>query len=614
MAQYGARMRSQSVAGDAGDEYEKFNQLVIEDPDDFDAWEGLIRSVESTEGGIGRNSSPDAIHAWRTTYDRFLARFPLLFGYWRKYAETSFTIAGTEAAEMVYERGVASCPASVDLWASYCGFKADTSHLQEDVRELFERAANTVGLDFLAHPFWDKYIEFEERNERPDLIFKILDRVIHIPMHQYARYFQRYTAMAATRPLHELVNADVIETFRNDVLNEPVQAVQAGSQQIKMQRGEAEIEREIRLRIADLHKEICHKTQTETAKRWTYEAEVKRPYFHVKPLDEPQLVNWRKYLHFEETEGDFQRIVFLYERCLTTCALYDEFWYRYARWMAAQPGKEEDVRIIYQRGSATFVPIGRPGFRIQFAHWMESQGEVEYARAIFEAVVESLPGNVETVVAWANMERRATPGDVEGAVKVYRDAIDNDLTDLYAKGALSAEWARLLWKVTGSTEEARELFSANADKYLDSKYFWINYLQFEIDQPASEEQHTRITTVIGQIRTKTHLPLPVIKDLTHTYMVYLLEAAPSANMAEYTRLDIEVNGPFSVQLENKKRLREDGDLEMVERRLIAENGHPGVEVDESRVARGESVYERYYREQGEKVPPTEQSGAAPRAS
>jgi pre-mRNA-processing factor 39 len=37
----------------------------------------------------------------RDVYDRFLARFPLFFGYWKKYADLEFSIAGTEAAEMV---------------------------------------------------------------------------------------------------------------------------------------------------------------------------------------------------------------------------------------------------------------------------------------------------------------------------------------------------------------------------------------------------------------------------------------------------------------------------------------------------------------------------------
>ena len=73
----------------------------LENPDTFESWEKLVRAAESLEGGLNRNSSPQAIATTRDAYDRFLAKFPLLFGYWKKYADLEFSIAGTEAAEMV---------------------------------------------------------------------------------------------------------------------------------------------------------------------------------------------------------------------------------------------------------------------------------------------------------------------------------------------------------------------------------------------------------------------------------------------------------------------------------------------------------------------------------
>lgn len=82
-------------------EFEKANRVVVEDPDDFEGWEKLVRIAESLEGGLNRNSSPHAIALTRGVFDRFLAKFPLLFGYWKKYADMEFSIAGTEAAEMV---------------------------------------------------------------------------------------------------------------------------------------------------------------------------------------------------------------------------------------------------------------------------------------------------------------------------------------------------------------------------------------------------------------------------------------------------------------------------------------------------------------------------------
>jgi pre-mRNA-processing factor 39 len=53
------------------------------------------------EGGVTRNSSPSSIELVRNAFNCFLSKFPLFFGYWKKYADLEFAIGGTETAEMV---------------------------------------------------------------------------------------------------------------------------------------------------------------------------------------------------------------------------------------------------------------------------------------------------------------------------------------------------------------------------------------------------------------------------------------------------------------------------------------------------------------------------------
>jgi len=398
-----------------------------------------------------------------------------------------------------------------------------------------------VGLDFLAHPFWDKFIEFEERLESHDRIFAILARIVHIPMHQYARYFEKYRQMAQTRPLTAIAPAGTLTQYQMDVENEG-----AG---YKAGRSQAEVEQELRLRIDNYHLEIFRRTQTETTKRWTYESEIKRPYFHVTDLDESQLANWRKYLDFEESEGDYTRTQFLYERCLVTCAQHDEFWLRYARWMLAQAGKEEEVRNIYQRASCIFVPIALPTTRLQYAYFEEMSGRVDVAKDIHEAILVSLPGHVETIVSLANVTRRQS--DLEAAILVYQTQIASPAIDVSSKAALVAEWANLLWKVKGSPEEARQVFQKHQHWYLESPAFWTNYLRFEISQPTSKDSeqthYDQIRRVVDEILTKSLLPESTIQELVITYMKYLLERGSKDAAKEYMNLDREINGPASVQ-------------------------------------------------------------------
>lgn len=48
----------------------------------------------------------------------------------------------------------------------------------------------------------------------------------------------------------------------------------------------------------------------------TYESNIRRSYFHVKPLDAGQLENWHSYLDFVEMQGDFDSVWFYNFFCL----------------------------------------------------------------------------------------------------------------------------------------------------------------------------------------------------------------------------------------------------------------------------------------------------------
>ena len=78
------------------------------------------------------------------------------------------------------------------------------------------------------------------------------------------------------------------------------------------------------------------------------------PYFHVKALDEGQLKNWRGYLDFEEKDGDLHSVVDLYERCLVPCALYEEFWIRYARYFAKR-NMIAEANEVYSKALSGFL-------------------------------------------------------------------------------------------------------------------------------------------------------------------------------------------------------------------------------------------------------------------
>lgn len=87
----------------------------------------------------------------------------------------------------------------------------------------------------------------------------------------------------------------------------------------------------LRQLVIESRRSVVTVTETEAGKRWTFEENIKRPYFHVKPLESNQIKNWHDYLDFEVAEKQSNRIIFLFERCLVACALYEEFWRKVIR-------------------------------------------------------------------------------------------------------------------------------------------------------------------------------------------------------------------------------------------------------------------------------------------
>lgn len=371
--------------------------------------------------------------------------------------------------------------------------------------------------------------------------------------------------MAGSRTLAELAPQDVLVQFRDEFVQE------SGPKQ----RSERDIEQELRARVDNLHLETFQRTQAETTKRWTYESEVKRPYYHVTELDEAQLVNWRKYLDFEEAEGDYTRAKFLYERCLVTAANYEEFWLRYARWMLAQESKEEEVRSIYQRASCTYVPISHPTVRLFYAQFEESQGRADVAVDIHEAILMQLPNHVETIVSLANLHRRQY--GLTSAVEVLQKYVNNSECTVYTRGALVSEWARMVWKVRGNVEEARFIYQGNEQDYLDCRPFWVSWLEFEMQQPTSEAEevanYKRVKAVYESARRRASSASTLVKDLSALYFAFLKERGGQAAMREFLQLDREINGPSSVAASVKGKNFEGGSDGAMQKQPVLENGH-----------------------------------------
>ncbi|KAF9994893.1 hypothetical protein BGZ79_000328 [Entomortierella chlamydospora] len=514
--------------------------LVKVTPSDFDAWEELMRLADRQDGGFAPGAPQANISNVRTIYDAFLNQFPLCFGYWKKYSDLEFLAKGVEGAIEIFERGVKSISNSVDLWVQYCSFVIEHKPDDRDaIERLLHRAADAVGMDFMPHVFWDKFIAFYEEKEEYSKLLALLERIIKIPMHQYARYAQ----LVATRPLKELISDEMYNKYKVQLT--ATEDTEQDSDASK-EKNQEQLESEMRQLIMEAGSQIHAHTAEETNKRWPFEAEIKRPYFHVKPMDIQQLSNWRRYLDFEEAEGNAERIRVLYERCLVTCALYEEFWLRYGTWARSQSNLE-DLRAIYHR-AALMVPPSNPSLRLTLALVEEERGDNEAARKQYQTVLEHLPGHIETIIRFANFERRTSKDDLSAAENVYASQLGLDNVDEVAQTAIVTLYAKFLWQIKKDVDAARAIFKTGEGKF-DSRFYFSTYLKFEMDQPG-DDYEKRVSGVFEQVRY-SGLPESVKNDFNQNYLDFVMEFGSSA--AKYNQLEADIKTPSVYIAESKKR-------------------------------------------------------------
>ncbi|KAH7577721.1 hypothetical protein JRO89_XS01G0289400 [Xanthoceras sorbifolium] len=502
-----------SVPAMSGEE-DRLWSIVKANSSDFNAWTALLEETEKL--------AEDNIVKIRRVYDAFLAEFPLCYGYWKKYADHEARVGSMDKVVEVYERAVQGVTYSVDIWLHYCIFAINTYGDPDTIRRLFERALAYVGTDYLSYPLWEKYIEYEYMQQEWSRVAMIYTRMLENPIQQLDRYFSSFKEFAGSRPLSELRSA------------EEAAATAAGSQQeasgeVKVNEDEVQdaaekspkpgsagsTEAEELEKYIAIREEMYKKAKEFDSKIVGFETAIRRPYFHVKPLSVTELENWHNYLDFIEREGDFNKVVKLYERCLIACANYPEYWIRYVlsmetsgsmdladnalaratqvfvKYLSYYVGKEMWNRIGQQLPEERFSGGCKrlPEIHLFAARFKEQNGDIEGAHAAYQLVhTEISPGLLEAIIKHANMERRL--GKLDDAFSLYEQAIAIEKGKEHSQTLpmLYAQYSRFLYLASGNAEKAREILVQSLDHALihfesiQSPPRQIQYLESLVDK------------------------------------------------------------------------------------------------------------------------------------
>nr|XP_006824828.1 PREDICTED: pre-mRNA-processing factor 39-like [Saccoglossus kowalevskii] len=442
-------------------ELEKYWKVVRDNCSDFTGWTYLLQYVEQE----------NHLESAREAFSAFFDRYPYCYGYWKKLADLEKKHGNLDRACEAFDRGTRAIALSVDLWIHYINFFMDNfandSDFVERTRSLFDRAVAASGTEFRSDKLWDMYINWEKEKKNLKKMTGLYDKLLGIPTQLYSHHFDQFKEHVNGNMPRDILTTDEFLKMRteviasnpiveSDVVDDAPPGVEAPPGMEDPETNASKLDAEtvaIRTKIIETRKEVFRVTEEEVSRRWAFEEGIKRPYFHVKPLERAQLKNWREYLDFEIENGSHERVVVLFERCMIACALYEDFWLKYARYM--EPHSKEGVSAVFRRACHIHLPK-KPNIHLQWAAYEEQQGNIEEAREVFKNLEAVVPGLAMVTLRRINLERRH--GDLDTVDKVFKDCLSRSKSKKLAS-FYAIKYSRFHSKIQNDTEKAKAVLN-----------------------------------------------------------------------------------------------------------------------------------------------------------
>ncbi|VEU24388.1 DEKNAAC105577 [Brettanomyces naardenensis] len=592
-------------------EWWRLREEAAEDPDNIVLWGQLVDSIEgivasNTEDTKKSESLQRYIHS---DFDNLLTRFPYLTQYWKRYVTLEYTLNGLEKSALLLKSAVESFPQCLELWVDYINITV-SNKLKDSVaiKLLFEEAADKVGMQFLAHPFWDLYLGWEGKNSgiHSNNYLNIYLRVIRIPLHQYARYFEAFNEIRTGFTIKDLIP----ETSSDKLLTNAMEELHVGTTNWD------EVDDDVATSlIPNYFEKVFIETQKGTNSHWEFESQVERVDFEPKPVSTQDLEVWSKYLTFEEAQGSIEQIISLYERCLIPACSYESIWIRYLRFLILKTDDKDKIIHLFNRACDTFVPKCFRDIRYMFARYYEVQlSDSESAMEAYYTIVIDNPAEYDPVgrafrfLYRDSEDKQAAIKDGLSCVRLYirehygtneggtnrkrrkpadtsEPIIKSDhfkslykLLNFKTASQLIVEVAKIYWLDRHEVKLTRELLiSFFKEELVRSSFpYWSFFFKFELCQRNKKN----LSNIVNYVKYYGQLSTHDTNGLLASYTNFCLKNSTSKelvnNSREMIRNYLEIDPESSTPMKHflKSRLDPDHNEDSVNKRLYRESGHP----------------------------------------
>uniref|UniRef100_A0A667WQ31 Pre-mRNA-processing factor 39-like n=1 Tax=Myripristis murdjan TaxID=586833 RepID=A0A667WQ31_9TELE len=454
-------------------DFERLWKAAHDNPQDFTSWTDLLQYCEQESH----------ITASRRALVAFLVRYPLCYGYWKKFADLERRAGYNGKAEEVCVQGLQSIPLSVDLWIHYINLLLGTldMNLPESprrIRSVFEDAVAAAGLDFHSDRLWDLYVEWEKEQGDMRAATAVLDRVLMVPTQLYNTHYDKFKTHLNSHTPKELLSPEEYEELRAlcRQSQKAERAEQAQEEEEERPPGEeepatpegtdTELMQKIREQVLVRRDKVYQQNEGEVRKRWHFEDSVSRVFSVCRSL--PSRVSYRVFL---------------------CCAA------QYVQYL--EPQSLEEARAVYKRACEIHL-THKHTIHMQWATFEERHGDLAEARRVLEALEKRLPGLAVVRLRRAGLERRA--GRLDESEALLRQAVAESKEKPSLHAFYSIKLARLLLKLGKNPGKARGVLQEALEISPDNGKVHMNLLELEAagdPRPSAEAVQECVTRALA---------------------------------------------------------------------------------------------------------------------
>ncbi|CCE66022.1 hypothetical protein TPHA_0O00520 [Tetrapisispora phaffii CBS 4417] len=550
-------------------------------------WDDIISlntMVEEVEKVVLKYKSPNAKikNSLTLMMRQLLQKYPLFFGYWKKYTAITYQLFGLDASIKVLNDATIAFPNSLELWLDYLNVLcANNPESVKLIREKFQAAKLSIGHQFMSDPFWDKYIEFETAHSEWEKLKDIYSELITYPIYHYAKYGIAYKKF--------------IKLQRMNIQESNVDA------QIKA-------------------------TQGIVNAIWKYENKIKQNFFNLTPVSKGELENWDGYLTFLVTNKkrfgfSLRFLQSVFERSLIPCHYYEYFWNKYLDFLKTEDIDNREIIETLYKGIKT-LPEDNDSFRINYLSFLKDRylTDKDFIFSTFQKTVGYLlriwPNEIKLMTEYLSLlKKHKFPSDLNQSDKdiltqqtLYTSflhvAIDNYLKnniddEVYLQRIttditfpiIAVELIKMNWLVLKNTMQTIKLLTQFMKLQIlkSSSTFWLTYYKFE----KSSKNFNKLNVFVSQLGKEINLPTEVINDIMTDYQTFYLTNSNIASH-QFTSSSRRKNNETSTYLFKKQiisynkygfnpNIKKFKRSEWNKQTDFKENGHLGIILDKPQI-------------------------------